>query len=320
MAEQNPPPLPMEEVPPPLPPEPPLPQEVSKPPMPMHMSNQKHEWLDFDRGDGDQSVRQTFADAGVPAAKRPRLEGSVTECELEPSEQDLSKNLAMNIEVANAMLAAIANEIKIEEDSPRSVEDGEVLSDNEPGMLTRHDVIKLEQVTPPLDADAQVVHVPAPTSIKSEPVEQHVQSQKSNESMKLMGVNVNVNVSNLQVTIDSQSNEYSAGSENITNAPKATESVNVSPVTEPSTNPITQQGNSGDHNMVQHDDPQQQQDNSDRIDNEEMQEAGIIPGSNRDEYGEDPLQRQFCPFDVGSQRKPVSQIPVAPPATERKYK
>ena len=29
-------------------------------------------------------------------------------------------------------------------------------------------------------------------------------------------------------------------------------------------------------------------------------------------------QRQFCPFDVGSHRKPVSQIPVAPPSDDRK--
>ena len=130
MAEPNQPPLPMEVELPPLPPEPPSPQEVPKPPpMPMHMSNQKHEWLDFDCGDGDQPVHQALTDAGAPAPKRPRLDGSGMavasgESDVEPSEQDLSKNLAMNIEVANAMLAAIANEIKTEEESPASVGGG----------------------------------------------------------------------------------------------------------------------------------------------------------------------------------------------------
>ena len=71
--------------------------------------------------------------------------------------------------------------------------------------------------------------------------------------------------------------------------------------------------------MDQEDDIQQE-DITDRTDNKEMEEAGIIPTS-KDTYEEDPhtLQRQFCPFDVGSHRKPVSQIPVAPPGVERKY-
>ena len=258
------PPLPQEEVAPPLPPEPPLPEEVPKPPMPVHMSNQKHERLDFDCGDGDHVVHQICPEA--PVAKRPRLEYG-HESDAEPSEQDISKNLAMNIEVANAMLAAIANEIKTEDKSPSSVEDGELLSsDNEPGEAVKHSAAE-----PGLNTHHQTIPAIKP--------EQYNHPQPHNHC-----VSEPTNVSDNKITNDSGAGD-SVGAES---AAKISANSETFP--------------SEDSTVKGEEQP---------ADPERVPDLG---GGSAKEA--ESAQRQFCPFDVGSHRKPVSQIPVAPPSDD----
>ena len=124
--------------------------------------------------------------------------------------------------------------LKRRKKAPLVWEEGELLSsDNE------LPIIKEEHVIPPPDDDAQRTNE-LTTIINSEPVEQHEQSQKSNESVILSSMNVNVNVSNFQVLNDTQpGNTNGANSESVTNTPKATVTIadyNVSPVTESSIN------------------------------------------------------------------------------------
>ena len=268
------PPLPQEVVAPPLPPKPPSPEEVPKPPMPVHMSNQKHERLDFDCGDGGHLVHQVVSDA--PLAKRPRLEYG-NESDAEPSEQDISKNLAMNIEVANAMLAAIANEIKTEDKSPSSVEDGELLSsDNEPGEAVKHSSA---------DEAALNTHHQAVAVIKTEQYDDPPQSHNHcvSESMDVSDSN--------KVTSDSGAGD-SAGSESAAKISANSETF------------------SGEEATIKREEPMEQE----RV----PDQGGSSSPSNKAVKETESPQRQFCPFDVGSHRKPVSQIPVAPPSDDRK--
>ena len=205
----------------------------------------------------------------------PRLEYG-NESDAEPSEQDISKNLAMNIEVANAMLAAIANEIKTEDTSPSSVEDGELLSsDNEPG-----EAVKNSAAETALNTHHQAVPV-----IKTEQYDDPPQSHNHcvSESM-------NVSDSN-KVTSDSGAGD-SAGSES---AAKISANSETFP---------------GEESTIKREEPMEQERAPD--------EGGSSPPSNKAVKETESPQRQFCPFDVGSHRKPVSQIPVAPPSDDRK--
>ena len=231
------PPLPIEDEAPPLPPEPPSPEEAPKPPpMPVHMSNQKHEGLDFDCGDGGH-LHPAVSDGPVP--KRPRLD---CESDVDPNEPDFSKNLEMNIEVANAMLAAIANEIKTEDGSPSSVEDGEVVSsDNEP------------------HAAALKPDLPIKMEVQDPPETLHREEQKQPAA--------------------------------VTDGAGAAEG-----------------GATGEESSA--------------VGEQGQDQASEGPtSSEKPAYEGDPHtnERQFCPYDVGSHRKPVSQIPVAPPSGECKF-
>lgn len=142
--------------------------ESHNPPLPTHVSNPSKEWLDLGSGSGGQS-QLLDTNTGQPLVKKPRLalpsddpaNTSVSsETEPLPSEQDLSKNLAMNIEVANAMLAAIANEIN--GSSPESIGDADFFSDfGEPVMSSQPEPFEI----PKLDCFEDISPCVSPTKL-----------------------------------------------------------------------------------------------------------------------------------------------------------
>ncbi len=239
MAEHPTAPLPAMEVEPPQPPLPPEdpPPEAPRPPMPTPVSNQKQGWLDFASGDGGQSSLQDASSGDEPAAKRVRFDSDpdITQLaagDFSQSEQTFNDNLTKNIQVAEAMLEAIANEINSAENSPSSVEEGEwESSDNEPA--------------------AAAGITPAATTVKQEVVTQEVVSAPHEGST---------------------ATAVTAGPSDVKAEP-GTQSADV-----------------------------------------EMAEAGNVAQGEHVEGA-----RDFCPFDVGSQRRPASQIPdpEAPPGIDR---